>query len=78
MDGDIEETIIGDKERAKRLANFLMEQRLSLILLSVATLGHPGASFSFFLLNDVSWIDSSVRLIGLPYMEVCMCVCMCV
>lgn len=54
MDGDIEETIIGDKERAKRLANFLMEQRLSLILLSVATLGHPGASFSFFLLNDVS------------------------
>ena len=54
MDGVAEETVIGDEERAKSFATLLMEQRLSVILLSVAVLNYPGASFSFFLLNDVS------------------------
>ena len=35
---------------------------------------YPGASFCLFL-NDISWIDSSVRLIGLPYIDVCMYIC---
>lgn len=49
-------------------------ESFSVVFVSWNIFNYPGASFCFFL-NDISWIDSSVRLIGLPYIDVCVYVC---
>ena len=69
-----EETMNGNGQRAVFCNSLDVTESFSIAFVCYNIFNYPGASFCL-LLNDISWIDSSVRLIGLPYIDACVYIC---